>query len=427
MRKLLAFFLAASLIFVFAGCNAPETPETPTATQAPTQATAPVATQPAQQLGQKDSYWVAKTWESEDTAECDGPQPFASSWEIDLLVRADGTARLRDIREQVCIMDDSHLQLIWQADDDGHYLFYNHLGPRPVLDAVFDGETLTATYRDMQLTLEAAPVPQTVGETYSPAELAGTWLLVSGETEGTTWDAMPTELSSIVLQVTSEDGPLLLAADLTSRDRYGDTDMAPLYNQKVELLQEPLYQGCENEKWSVRIGPESPKKANNAPENTEYYATLLSYYTLQLQQYYELDGLPAVSYQTYVRFPDLVSWCSAESMELLNSNWICIGYTDFDRQPLTMPAELEGMEVLLGESDCCTVTFGDGTIADGTWHLKDDGVILLRSEEEESTEFWLGGAVNQFCLEFEDDLIEKNHMDLYYKGGILQLELTSYG
>jgi len=251
--------------------------------------------------------------------------------------------------------------------------------------------------------------------------------MVSGETEGYEWEAMPGELSSIIFRVASETGPLFLAADLESRDHYGDTNMPPLRDQAVTLLQEPLYEGSENESWSVRIGPESPVDANNAPLSTEYHATLLSHNILQLQRYYTLDGYRAVSYQTFVRFPDLVSWCDAEYLNLLQSTWPCTGYTDFDRQPLPMPAELEDLEVFLGEGDCCTVSFGDGTVAEGTWHLKDGGVILLMSDEETEKEFWLGGAAGQYALETEDAFRETYQMCLYYKGGILQLELSSYG
>ncbi|MBR6684053.1 MAG: hypothetical protein IKL38_06900, partial [Firmicutes bacterium] len=166
---------------------------------------------------------------------------------------------------------------------------------------------------------------------------------------------------------------------------------------------------------------------NGYPVETEYYATLLDYNTLLLQQYYTLDGSPSVSYQTYVRFPDLVSWQSYEAMDLNSSNWVCYDYVGIDGEPAPMPEEVDHLSIMLSEDQSCQIVYGDGTTAEGIWQLENGGVILLRSNEEAESEFWLGGAVSGYYIETAADSIEAYDMALYYNGGIMKLVMNRHG
>lgn len=80
--------------------------------------------------------------------------------------------------------------------------------------------------------------------------------MISGETEGAEYDAMPAELCSIVFRAMStEDGGSVLVADIEERDYFGNKRFVA-YGHEVECLSESLYEGCDNDAWCVRIGDE---------------------------------------------------------------------------------------------------------------------------------------------------------------------------
>ena len=136
-------------------------------------------------------------------------------------------------------------------------------------------------------------------------DMQGTWLMVGGEIEGDVWEAIPGnyEILSISLEPNPADGTEMLFADMEARDYEGIINKS-FYQQKIESLDEPLYDGCGNEAWSVRFGDESEKNENGYPIHEEYYATLLDRNTLLMQQFFTFDGGPGVSYQTFKRvFP----------------------------------------------------------------------------------------------------------------------------
>ena len=91
----------------------------------------------------EDTYWIAQTYYSEDGKGAEGPHPLDPEyWSIDLLLCADGTARFRDTHEDVCLMDDSYLDLKWEKDEEnGQFLFYSKLYSMPVLVGVFENPT----------------------------------------------------------------------------------------------------------------------------------------------------------------------------------------------------------------------------------------------------------------------------------------------
>lgn len=398
---------------------------TETTTGAATEETTEPITQTAPEqmdrIGLEDTYWVASEWYSEGIDEAEVLQPEV--WALDLMVYTDGTARFRDIHESICLVDDSHLNLSWERTAEGELLFYSRLYTEPVLRGTCENGVLYLRYSDGTLVLAEKEIPKGSGQIYSPAELVGTWLLVSGETEGYQWEAMPNELSSLVFRVTSYDGALALCADRETLDRFGEMTDAAHY-QEVSVLNEALYDGCENGSWSVRIGQESPKDAQGYPTEAEYYATLLDYNTLLLQQYYTLDGAPAVSYQTYWRFPELVTWRAPEYIDLEYTNWVCTEYVNTQGEKRSPPAEMEDFSLLLCSDQTCVVSFGADTAFQGTWQVGNGGVMLLRSDEDV---FWFGGVLSAYCVETDNETADVLELSLYFNGGILKLQIAAYG
>jgi len=218
-----------------------------------------------------NTYWVADIGRTEDAGSGELIVLEPDLWAVDLLMRFDGTAQFRDVHEGVCLIDDSYLNLTWERTPEGKYLFYSAIVEGPVFIAAYDDGTLIVEYLGMNFYMEQEAVPQSAGQMQIPAELDGTWLMVSGENEGYQWEAMPGELSSLVIGVTSIDGPLVLAADMETRDYYGDL-MDSAYGLEVEVLDEPLYTECSNDAWSVRIGEMAEVDENGYPMETEYYA-----------------------------------------------------------------------------------------------------------------------------------------------------------
>ena len=138
----------------------------------------------------------------------------------------------------------------------------------------------------------------------SPAQLAGTWLLTSGEVEGWVWDAAESQEYAVLYFLPSQDTEIsagTLTVNYESRSGWGEMRQF-FYDQELTLLEEPLYEGCGNEEWSVCLGSKSPLNEHGYPLETEYYATLIEENTLLLQQYFTIDGGPGVSYSTLNEF-----------------------------------------------------------------------------------------------------------------------------
>ena len=426
MRKLCVYLLILTMVVSLSGCKAKPAPEAtePSPTMA---ATVPTETKPTtqpeteNQIGQLDTYWVATQCYNEDTGETQKLQPDA--WMMDLMLCLDGTARFRDVREGLCLVDDSLLHLNWEQTTEDAYVFYSRLRTEPILQAAWEQGILTLRYYELTVTMEARDMPEAVGQRCSPAELAGTWLQVSGETEGWQWEAMPERLSSLVFRVTAYEGPLELRADMETLDHFG-TMTEGLHDQQVSILQEALYDGCENNSWSVRIGQEAARNEEGDPTETEVYATLLDERTLLVQQVYTLDGAPAVSYQTYLRFPELVTWCAPEYYALDYSNWACTSYITFQGEERCPPEEMENFSLVLCPDQSCVISYGDAQTFRGTWQLENGGVLLLRGDEDA---FWFGGAISMYSVESANGVSDVYDLSLYYGGGILKLEITGFG
>ena len=432
MRKLCIYLIVFASVVGLFGCTAeqqePERTEenetindtTYVPEEKETQPDAEETSEIGDKLGQQDTYWVASEWYSEDTDEREQLQP--DTWALDLMIYVDGTARFRDIHDGISLVDDSLLALSWERTDKGELLFFSKLYSKPVLRGTCENGVLYLNYYGVTLTMNENEMPKDIGEVYTPAELAGTWLMVCGETEGWQWEAMPNELSSLVFHVAAYDGPLEMWADMETLDYYGTMTDAD-YGQEVLILNKAIYDDCENNSWCVRMGPESPKDENGYPTETEFYATLLDYNTLLLQRYYTIDGCPAVSYQTYWRFPKIVSWRMPEYIELGDSNWACTGYVNSQREDRSPPEEMEDFAITFNADQTCFLFFGEDIIQ-GAWQVENGGVILLRGAEEE---FWFGGAISAHSVETTYEVSDAYEMALYYNGGILRLKMTGYG
>lgn len=372
----------------------------------------------------EDTYWIAETYYSEDGEGAEGPHPLDPElWSVDLMLYADGTARFRDIHENVFLMDDSYLNLTWEKNEaNGHFLFYSKLYTLPVLVGVFDNDVLLVDYMGMTLTMKQASQSDAIKAGNIPAELAGTWLMVSGETEGWQWEAMPDMLSSLVFRVTAYEGSLEYRADLEEFDYYG-TMRDAAHDQPVTILNESLYEGCGNDNWSIRIGPEAPKDENGYPTETEIFATLLDYNTLLLQRHYTMDGYPAVSYQTYWRFPQIVSWRTPEYIELDYTNWASESYVNSQGEDRCPPEEMQDFTITLNPDQTCFLFYGD-VMQQGTWQIENGGVLLLRGNDDT---FWFGGTITVYCIETTYEVSDAYELSLYYNGGILRLKMTGYG
>ncbi len=432
MKKILVIL---ALLGLLAGCtgptkpqetNPPETlpPEKPTQTAPPE--TTPSETEkepPVSVIGDTDSYWVATSWTGEDGSH----SLEGDSRTLDLLIRQDGTARFRDIRDNLFLADDADQFLVWEQGEDGTASFRNSIYLDPVLRCTRSGDTLQVEYRGILLSMEQTSLPQEPGTLYSPAQMVGTWLMITGEMEGYEWEAMPGTLETLVIRPSVTD-PSTLVAGGEEREFYGS-----LWNetsgQTLEILREPLYEGCGNELWSVRIGPVSPKNEYGYPTDSERYATLLDQDTMLVQNYFTIDGAPAVSYQKFRRLSQLLSRWDLTAQELTDTSWSCIGYRDADGKDYPAPPELQDLYVQLlsggvcrmGKMDKGSEAFREFT---GSWCLSKGGAILLYSEDPE---LWYGGTVSGYLIETEVDMLSGYDMYLYYGGGILHLLFSGYG
>lgn len=436
MRKLVIWLLVMAMIagsMTACGGKKEEIPETqPPATVPEKTETIPVDIPKPEEpqedvpVGNEDTYWVAETWCDTEGDEAGIMKTMESNrWSMDLWIGVNGTAYMRDVHNGISLMDDGCRNLVWERTPEGEFLFYSVLYADPILRAVYDQGELAVQYWGTTLYMKQQSIPQTPGQKYLPAELAGTWLMVGGETEGDVWEAMPGKLASLIFRVNADDaGELELVADREELDYYCNLEQSE-YNLKTEIRNEPLYHGCENEAWCIRVGTVSAVDENGCPLQTERYATLLDHNTLLVQEYYTFDGAPAVSHQTYKRFTDLVSWMHPDSMNLEYSNWVCTGFESIFGEDI--PANLENLSVTLSPDGSCYVQFADGTAQEGTWAIGTGGAVMLRGDEEAEEPFWFGGVISGYWVETADGPVAHYQMGLCYGGGILKLNLSAYG
>lgn len=118
------------------------------------------------------------------------------------------------------------------------------------------------------------------------AELIGTWELAWTEVEGDRNEAMP---GVCTIEITPDETG-------SFRFTYTDRDFPDWNIRDRELLVVPgeLYPGCSNDQWIGEVSEENG-------DAVHYALTLLEDGTLLLQTYWEMDGMPWVSYGWYRR------------------------------------------------------------------------------------------------------------------------------
>jgi hypothetical protein len=214
-------------------------------------------------------------------------------------------------------------------------------------------------------------------------------------------------------------------ADMEARDYEGFINKS-FYQQKIESLDEPLYDGCGNEAWSVRFGDESEKNENGYPIHEEYYATLLDKNTLLLQQYFTIDGGPGVSYQTFKRvFPgEDVEYVDSQILQEQwsqgnTSIWELESYIDENGNELPLPSSVADLSIeLSGEISWSDPKRSIDFEYLGVWGYGRGGSVLITSED--GYRAWFAGAVaREYDKEHDGNASLKMH--LYHDGGWLCL------
>lgn len=407
MERINYILLSLLLVLCLAGCGASETPPPPEP-DVPSSAVEPQPEDPTVLGGDivlsGESYWVADT--SDDIL-------------MDLTLREDGTARLREIENGLWLVSSVQEEnMLWTSVADGTIRLYASVDDAEpcligfiVTDGMMELERLGTTYQFRQ---EAMPED---GDQYSPAELQGVWLQTQYEIEGDFGDLMPGRLESLIFRPDRSGDRKTLLVTSESRIYDGYLIEEEFSGTDITVLDEPLYSGCGNEKWSVRIGEQSPLDENGYPINTEVHVTLLDQNTLLQQRYFSIDGGPGISYQTFKRFlpresPDL------SLAQLEGCNFELSGFTAGDGTAQDAPDGVKSFFLHLdtqGEH-YFTVNFDDGSHyrGEGNWLKGEGGTVLLYSEGNE--EDWFGGAA-----QVVDEVPE---LYLWYKGGIMKLTYT---
>ena len=287
-------------------------------------------------------------------------------------------------------------------------------------------ETKEEVNTKVETEIAALPEVETV-DTLDADDLMGTWLMVGGEIEGDVWEAIPGnyEILSISLEPNPADGTEMLFADMEARDYEGIINKS-FYQQKIESLDEPLYDGCGNEAWSVRFGDESEKNENGYPIHEEYYATLLDRNTLLLQQYFTIDGGPGVSYQTFKRvFPgEDVEYVDSQILQEQwaqgnSSVWELEYYIDENGNKLPLPSNVADLSIeSSGEISWTDQERSIDFEYLSVWGYGRGGSVLITSEDGYSA--WFAGAVaREYDKELDGNAALKMH--LYHDGGWLCL------
>ena len=130
---------------------------------------------------------------------------------------------------------------------------------------------------------EELPAPEQEPGIDSPA-LLGTWDLAWTEVEGDRNEAEP---GVCTIEITQDEAGRF-------RFTYTSRDYLEGNRRDRELLVVPgeLYPGCGNDQWIAEV-------AEEADDAEQYTLTLLEDGTLLLQTYWEMDGMPCVSYGWY--------------------------------------------------------------------------------------------------------------------------------
>jgi len=265
-----------------------------------------------------------------------------------------------------------------------------------------------------------------VAETETGAEtLAGTWLMVGGEVEGDVWEAIPGNFEILVFTpgMDPKDESETVYVDMEARDYEGLLSDF-FYQEMIVPLDEPLYEGCGNEEWSVRIGEESEKNEYGFPIDEEHYATLLDSNTLLMQHYFTIDGGPGVSYQTFKR---VFQEQAVEALDLsylrngMNKEWELYAYVDENGVEHAIPNSHLDFQINMTDDFSCEMSWTDLERSidfdyDGQWSLGRGGTVLLNSGDYENA--WYAGAI-QIVESNTENSDQSMELRLYHDGGWL--------
>lgn len=118
------------------------------------------------------------------------------------------------------------------------------------------------------------------------SDLVGTWQLAWTEVEGDRNEADP---GACIIEITADKEDSIW---VTYKDRdFPDWNFS---DRELLVVLGEMYPGCGNEHWIAEVGMQSG-------DTNAYAFTLLEDGTLLLQTYWEMDGMPMVSYGWYER------------------------------------------------------------------------------------------------------------------------------
>lgn len=266
----------------------------------------------------ENTYWVAVKYadysydgqEKKEITWKDMPvvaEGTQKAWWMDLFLFADGTVRLRDVSGD--FYDGMALEGHWIMSEDGIACTDGHWpGKEPGTSALkpeklpsfrlVDGSVPEEKGLEGMLALDyyygcvyfmQAPMPDK-DKQLCMADMKGSWTMVSGKVDGFVYGVE----EGILTSLTFEEGNYLTEAVHTSLAKcVGEISEI---RASVFYREEPMYEGCGNESWSVELRPQSLFEGDDA-----YYATLLDEDTLLLQHFYTIDGISYVNYETYLR------------------------------------------------------------------------------------------------------------------------------
>lgn len=372
----------------------------------------------------KDTYWVACEWQSSEQEAQSLP---TEDWWVDLILRTDGSAQLRDVGYDVYLQEESDLYLKWKQTDDGQLsLFYSATGEL-CWDGIVEGDTLTLNYYSGTLKLKQAEMPTETGELYCPAQIRGTWFMAADHTGGSPSSVLPGHFETLVFTESWTADSVSLVADLEQRDYHG-TYLVDFFDRlPVELLDYPVYDGCGNETWSMRIH----RDEGEDPRYTEYMLTLLDQDTMLVQKYSPWDD--RFTEYTFHRILPRSSHWDITVDELPGLFFRATEFTSADGKISPLPPEMEDFYLFLTEDDVCFLgqrfTGMDEAIEiEGNWRLGNGGSLHLTTDDSEHT-FWYAGAVRGEALfsPAGDYAGENYEVYLYYDGGILKLTMDAAG
>lgn len=136
------------------------------------------------------------------------------------------------------------------------------------------------------VTTEVVPEEDTTPPGYHHSALAGTWVRTGSQVEGDTNDG-----GNCTVVITA-------VGDGTYRITYTDQNFpdSNYADKAVQILEQPLYEGCGNDRWMGTVD-------HISQPNITHALTIRGDAVLILQNSFSFDGMPMVSYEFFERVP----------------------------------------------------------------------------------------------------------------------------